>query len=95
MDDIKTTEEIEREIEATMRERGIDYGEAEIVVGLKYGELHNDLLYMRPLTDEQRRRHKRTLLQVIAELDELDDDFNLPDDSTDATIPGRGDRVAD
>jgi hypothetical protein len=95
MDDIKTTEDIEREIEATMRERGIDYGEAEIVVGLKYGELHNDLLYMRPLTDEQRRRHKRTLLEVMAELGELDEEFELPGESDDAAIHGRGGRVAD
>ncbi|HEY7031999.1 MAG TPA: hypothetical protein VH482_11750 [Thermomicrobiales bacterium] len=69
-----TTEDIEREIRATMRERGIDYDEAEVFVGMKYGELHNDLLYMGRLTDEQRRRHRRTLLEVMAELGELEDE---------------------
>jgi len=90
-----TTDDIEREIIATMRERGIDYGEAEWIVGLKYGELHNDLLYMGRLTDEQRRRHRRTLLEVMAELGELDD---LPMESNEPAAPTsdrRGDRVAD
>jgi hypothetical protein len=73
MDHLMTAEDIEREIQVTMRERGIDYGEAQIVVGMKYGELHGDILYMRPLSEKQRRRHQRTLREVMVELGELDD----------------------
>jgi hypothetical protein len=90
-----TIDDIEREIEATMRERGIDYGEAVLVVGMKHGEFHNDLLYMRPLTDEQRRRHKRTLLEVMAELGELDDEPLDTGAPASAVLPNRRDRVAD
>jgi hypothetical protein len=90
-----TTDDIEREIRATMRERGIDYDEAELFVGMKYGELHNDLLYMGRLTEEQRRRHRRTLLEVMAELGELDEVITESEESSSPAPRGRGDRVAD
>jgi hypothetical protein len=95
MDNVMTTEDIEREIEATMRERGVDYGEAELIVGLKFGELHNDILYMGRLTDEQRRLHRRTLLEVMADLGELGEESEAFDEPASPVVPGRGDRVAD
>lgn len=95
MDEAMTKDDIEREIEATMRDRGVDRGEAELIVGLKHGEMIGDRLFMRPLTDEQRRRMTMPLHEVMRELGELDDDFELPGESTDVTVPGRGDRVAD
>jgi hypothetical protein len=73
MDRVMTTEEFEQEVRETMRSQGIDYDQAEVIVAMRHGELHGDLLCVRPLTDEQRRRQRRTLLEVMAELGELDD----------------------
>jgi hypothetical protein len=95
MDEVVPSEEIERRIEATMREQGVDRAEAIYQVALKYGEWHGDLVFLSPLTDEQRRRLSMPLHEVMRELGELDDDFNLPGDSTDTTIAATGDRVAD
>lgn len=95
MDDVVATDETERRIEAIMREQGVDRGEAIWQVALKYGEWHDDLVCLHPLTEEQRRDPTTPLHEVMRELGELDDDFNLPGETTDATIPGRGDRVAD
>jgi hypothetical protein len=95
MDHRMTTEEFEREIEETMLRQGVDYGQAEVIVAMKHGELHGDLLSIHPLTDEQRRRLSMPLHEVMAALGELDDEFELPGKSTDSPIPGRGDRVAD
>jgi hypothetical protein len=95
MDEVVSSEEIEGRIEATMREQGVDRAEAIYQVALKYGEWHGDLVFLGPLTDEQRRRRSMPLHEVMRELGELDDDFNLPGESAKSTIPGRGDRVAD
>jgi hypothetical protein len=56
MDRVETTDEIELEIRAVMREQGVDRVEAETIVGLRRGELHGDrdILVLRPLTPEQR-----------------------------------------
>ncbi|HEY7035282.1 MAG TPA: hypothetical protein VH482_28345 [Thermomicrobiales bacterium] len=53
-----TVDETEQEIETVMREQRGDRIEAETIVGLLRGELHgdNDILVLRPLTDEQRCR---------------------------------------
>jgi hypothetical protein len=58
MDRLATTDEIELEIQAVMREHGVDRIEAETIVGMRYGELHGDrdILVLRRLTPEQRRR---------------------------------------
>jgi hypothetical protein len=74
MDRVISTEDIEREIEATMRERGISRAEAMYAVGLKFGELHGDLLSLRPLTDEQRRQLTQPLHETMLELGEIDEE---------------------
>ncbi len=58
MDHVTTANEIDQEIETVMSERGVDRDEAATIVGLRRGELlgDGDILFMRPLTDEQRRR---------------------------------------
>ena len=70
MDRVTTTDEIEREIEAVMCDRGVDRDEAETIVGMRRGELlgDNDILFVRPLTDEQRRQLRigRSIDEVIA-----------------------------
>jgi hypothetical protein len=57
MDRVETTDEIELEIQAVMRERDVDRVEAETIVGMRRGELHGDrdILVLRRLTPEQRR----------------------------------------
>jgi hypothetical protein len=57
MDRVATIDEIEVEIQATMRERGVDRIEAETIVGMRHGELHGDgdILVLRKLTPDQRR----------------------------------------
>jgi hypothetical protein len=71
MDRMTTVDEIEQEIQAIMRDRSVDREEAATIVGLRRGELHGDgdLLFMRPLTDEQRHRLGlgRSIHEVVAE----------------------------
>ena len=95
MDRLITTEEFEREIEELMARDGVDYAQAEVLAAMKHGELHGCLLSIHPLTDEQRRERTTPLHEVMRQLGELDDEFELPGKSEDQTIPGRGDRVAD
>jgi hypothetical protein len=63
-------DEIEQEILAVIRERGVDRIEAETTVGMRRGELlgDNDILVLRRLTDEQKRRLGlgRTIQEVVA-----------------------------
>jgi hypothetical protein len=71
MDRIETTDEIELEIRAVMREQGVDRVEAETIVGMRRGELHGDrdILVLRALTPEQRRAIGlgRSIDEVLAE----------------------------
>ena len=77
MDRVVSAEDIEREIETTMREHDISRAEAIFEVGLKFGELHGDLLSMRPLTDEHRRRLTQPLHEAMLELGEIDEEAIL------------------
>jgi hypothetical protein len=77
MDRVISEADIEREIETAMRDQGIGREETTFLIALKYGELHGDLLSMRPLTDEQRRRLTRPLYEVMDELGELDDELRV------------------
>ena len=95
MDRVMTSEEFEQEIQETMRAQDVDYGQAEFIVAMKYGELHGCLLSIRPLTDEQRRRMGRSLLEVMAELGELDDLPTEPEEPASSLSDPRNDRVAD
>lgn len=96
MDREVTLEEFERKVEETMIGQGVEYGDAVLIVAMTYGELHGDgdLLSIRPLTDEQRRLHRRTLLEVMADLGELDNEAEELDETV-SSLPGRNDRVAD
>jgi hypothetical protein len=71
MDHITTVDEIEQEIQIIMRTQHVDYEEAATIVGLRRGELlgDRDILFMRPLSDEQRRRLGlgRSIHEVVAE----------------------------
>jgi hypothetical protein len=83
MDRVVDLAQIEQEIEALVRDQGVDPAEAAAIVGLRHGELlgDGDLLCIHPLTEEQRRRYGRTLHEVMAELGELDElstDEQLP-----------------
>lgn len=97
MDREMMLEKFEREVQETMIDQGVEYGDAELIVAMKYGELHGDgdLLSIFPLTDEQRRLHRRSLLDVMAELGERDDETDAPDDPVSSAVASRGDRVAD
>jgi hypothetical protein len=88
-----TTEEFERAVQETMQTQGVDYAQAEVIVAMKYGELHGCLLSIRLLSEEQRRRQSRTLVEVMAELGELEDLPEKPEEP--AASARRGDRVAD
>jgi hypothetical protein len=65
------TDEIEEEIATVMREQGVDRIEAQTIVGTRRGELHgdNDILFIHPLTEEQRRwlGLGRSIHEVVAE----------------------------
>ena len=37
--------ELEQEIRSVMREQGIEYDEAEVIVGMRRGELYGDVLF--------------------------------------------------
>lgn len=78
MDRVTTIDEFEQEIETVMCERRVDREEAETIVALRHGELHGDgdLLFTRPLTDEQRRRLRIgwSIFDVIAEDQAREDD---------------------
>lgn len=65
----------EAEIEKVMREFGVDRGEAGVIVGMRHGDLVNDIVIEDPLTGELRPypRSGKTLRQVMIELGELDD----------------------
>ena len=69
MDRIADIDEIDREIEETMRQQGLDRAEAQVIVGLRRGELHGDgdLLSIRPLTLDQKRRIGRSIDEVLDE----------------------------
>src|SRR5215211_591019 len=71
MDRLAGVDEIEREIDETMREQGIERAAAQLVVGLHRGELHGDgdLLSLRPLTADQKRRLRlgRSIDEVLDE----------------------------
>jgi hypothetical protein len=58
MDRIVETDEFEPEIAETMREEGVDRDEAQVIVGLRRGELFGDgdLLSIRPLSPDQKRQ---------------------------------------
>ena len=64
-------DEIEQEIQTIMRNQNVDREEAATIVGLRRGELlgDGDILFMRPLTGEQRRLLGlgRSIHEVIAE----------------------------
>lgn len=66
-----TADEIEQEVQATMRERAVDRDEAETIVAIRRGELlgDGDILFMQPLSDELRRRLRlgRSIHEVVAE----------------------------
>lgn len=70
MDHLTTVDEIEQEIQAVRRTQHVEYEEAAAIVGLRRGELvgDGDILFMRPLTDELRRRFciGRSIDEVIA-----------------------------
>ena len=88
MGHLTAIEEIEREIEAVMRDQGIARDGAEVVVGLRRGELHGDILFVHPLTQEQRRRLNigRDPEEVLAEQRER----RASDTSVEAVPPPRG-----
>jgi hypothetical protein len=58
MDRLVETDDFEREIAETMREQGVDREEAQVIVGLRRGELYGDgdLLSIRPLSLDQKRQ---------------------------------------
>jgi hypothetical protein len=58
MDQMAGMDETDREIEETMREQGLERAEADVMVGLRRGQLlgDGDLLSVRRLTSDQQRR---------------------------------------
>jgi hypothetical protein len=73
MDRHLTIAEIEQAIDSTMRDLGVDRGQAEVIVAMTSGELHGDLLAVRPLSPEQRQKRARTLREAMADLGESAD----------------------
>lgn len=71
MDGLTIADQTEREIEATMREQGVDRIEAAAIVGMRHGTEHGegDLLCVRPLSEALQRRLGigRSIAEVLAE----------------------------
>jgi RPA family protein len=74
MERLLGVEQFADEIDTVMREQDIDRDTAAIVVAMRHGDLVGDVLIVGTLTDEQKRRRRRTLREVMIELGELDDD---------------------
>jgi hypothetical protein len=73
MDRLIGIEHLAEEIDSVAREQGIDRDEAAIVVAMRHGDLVGDVLFVGPQTEEEKRKRRRTLRQVMEELGELDD----------------------
>ena len=71
MDHSLECQDVEREIERLMTERGVDRVEAILILGNRSGEVFGDgdLICLQPLTDAQRRRLGlgRDFREVLAE----------------------------
>jgi hypothetical protein len=73
MDRLIGLDHLTDEIAAVMRERGINRDEAVIVVAMRHGDLVDDVLIVGSQSEEQKRRRRMTLGEVMAELGELDE----------------------
>jgi len=95
MDRVAEATQFELEVADVMRDQGVDRAVAITIVGLRHGELfgEGDLLCIRPLTPERRRRLGlgRPPEEVLAELGELDDD--QPKESSTAPSTRRAHRA--
>lgn len=71
MDRLIGIEHFAEEIDRVAMDQGIDRDAAVIVVAMRHGDLVGDMLCIWPLTDEEKRRRRRTPREVMSELGEL------------------------
>jgi hypothetical protein len=74
MDRLIGIEHLAEEIDQVASDQGIDRDAAAIVVAMRHGDLVGDMLCIGPLTDEEKRKRRRTPREVMRELGELDDE---------------------
>jgi hypothetical protein len=86
MDRVVGIEHLADEIDRVAEERGIDRDAAAIVVVMRHGDLVGDMLFIGPMSDENKRRRRRSPREVMRELGELDDKPQELDKAA-ATLP--------
>ncbi|HKG26593.1 MAG TPA: hypothetical protein VKB09_13155, partial [Thermomicrobiales bacterium] len=65
MDRLIGIEHLADEIDRVAQEQAIDRDAATIIVAMRHGDLVGDVLCIGPLTDEEKRRRRRTLREVM------------------------------
>jgi hypothetical protein len=79
MDRLIGIEHLADEIDRVAREQGIDRDAAAIVVAMRHGDLVGDMLFLGPLTDEEKRKRRRTPREVMMDLGERVEEPKDPD----------------
>jgi hypothetical protein len=72
---VTTPTQFEIEVEEVMRKYGVNRGEAGVIVGNLHGDLTNDIEYVPPLTEKERKELGvgKTIRESMAERGELED----------------------